>query len=100
MIEIASSSRPKKEKLKAKEIECNNFKKEFKKYQELKKIIPERVIQALKEKVSSSSNNETNGEKKAKKNEKGTPEDKKNVEEKNRDKSTTSVRNLHYGPLF
>jgi hypothetical protein len=51
MTEIASSSRPKQEKLKAKEIEGNNFEKEFrrmmKEIQELKKIISERVIQTL-----------------------------------------------------
>jgi hypothetical protein len=71
MIEIASSSRPKKEKLKIEEIEGNNFKKEFrrmiKEIQELKKIIPKRVIQALEEEASSSNNNETTGKKKAKK---------------------------------
>jgi hypothetical protein len=82
--EIASSSMPKKEKLKAKEIEGNNFEKEFRKMikeiQELKKIIPESVIQELKEEASSSSNNETTGEKKGKKNEDETLENKKDVE--------------------
>jgi hypothetical protein len=48
----------------------------------LKKIIPERIIQALEEEASLSSNNEATREKKAKKNGEETPKDKKDVEEK------------------